>query len=144
MIGLHGPVVIRRARYRCGTSGKMVCPLDSILDLPSGAVTVSLARRALRLATFTSFGPLQEELWVHHRVRLSDSALDMLMHTAGGVARALARRRADLPPTARRARALAAPAIVRARAVASSRACGPLLPVPRGLDVLHDCVFSGI
>jgi hypothetical protein len=64
----------------------MVCPLDSVLDLPAGAVTVSLSRRALRLATFTSFGPLQEELWIHHRVRLSDSALDMLMQAAGGVA----------------------------------------------------------
>lgn len=64
----------------------MICPLDSILDLPPGEVTVSLARRALRLATYTSFGPLQEELWIQHQVRLSDSALDMLMHSAGGVA----------------------------------------------------------
>jgi len=79
-------VVVRRARYRCSQTGKIVCPLDLILDLPAGAVTVSLSRRALRLATFTSFGPLQEELWIHHRVRLSDSALDMLMQAAGGVA----------------------------------------------------------
>jgi len=86
LIGLHGPVVIRRARYRCSKSGKMICPLDSILDLPGCGVTVSLSRRALRLATFTSFGPLQEELWIHHGVRLSDSTLDMLMQEAGGVA----------------------------------------------------------
>lgn len=79
-------MVIRRARYKCRKTGKMVHPLDSILDLPGGEVTVSLSRRALRLATFTSFAPLQEELWVHHRVRLSDSALDMLMQAAGGVA----------------------------------------------------------
>jgi len=64
----------------------MVCPLDSVLDLPPGEVTVSLSRRALRLATYTSFGPLQEELWIQHEVRLSDSALDMLMQSAGGVA----------------------------------------------------------
>ena len=64
----------------------MSCPLDSILDLPPGEVTVALSRRALRLATYTSFGPLQEELWIQHAVRLSDSALDMLMQTAGGVA----------------------------------------------------------
>ena len=79
-------MVVRRARYRCSQTGKIVCPLDLILDLPAGAVTVSLSRRALRLATHTSFGPLQEELWIHHRVRLSDSALDMLMQAAGGVA----------------------------------------------------------
>jgi hypothetical protein len=64
----------------------MICPLDSILDLPPGEVTVSLSRRALRLATYMSFGPLQEELRIQHDVRLSDSALDMLMHSAGGVA----------------------------------------------------------
>ena len=64
----------------------MVCPLDCVLDLPPGEVTVSLSRRALRLATYTSFGPLQEELWIQHEVRLSDSALDMLMQSAGGVA----------------------------------------------------------
>lgn len=64
----------------------MFCPVDSILDLPPGGVTVSLARRALRLATYISFEPLQEELWIQHRVRLSGSALDMLMQTAGGVA----------------------------------------------------------
>jgi hypothetical protein len=64
----------------------MVCPLDSVLDLPPGEVTVSLSRRALRLATYTSFGPLQEELWIQHEVRLSDSALDMLMQSAGGAA----------------------------------------------------------
>jgi len=64
----------------------MVYPLDSILDLPSGEVTVSLSRRALRLATYTSFDPLQEELWIQHHVRLSDSALNMLMQKAGGVA----------------------------------------------------------
>jgi hypothetical protein len=60
--------------------------LDSVLDLPPGEVTVSLSRRALRLATYTSFGPLQEELWIQHEVRLSDSALDMLMQSAGGTA----------------------------------------------------------
>lgn len=64
----------------------MVCPLDRVLDLPPGEVTVSLSRRALRLATYISFAPLQEELWVQHQVRLSDSALDMLMQMAGGVA----------------------------------------------------------
>jgi hypothetical protein len=64
----------------------MVFPLDEVLDLPPGEITVSLSKRALRLATFTSFGPLQEELFIHHGVRLSDSALDMLMQRAGGTA----------------------------------------------------------
>lgn len=79
-------MVITRVRYRCGKTGRIIYPLDAILDLPPGEVTVSLSRRALRLATYTSFAPLQEELWVQHQVRLSDSALDMLMQTAGGVA----------------------------------------------------------
>lgn len=79
-------MTVRRARYQCKRTGKIVCPLDSVLDLPPGEVTVSLSRRALRLATYTSFGPLQEELWIQHEVRLSDSALDMLMQSAGGTA----------------------------------------------------------
>ena len=57
-----------------------------MLDLPPGEVTVSLGRRGLRLATFMSFETLQEELWHQHEVRLSDSVLDRLMQTAGGVA----------------------------------------------------------
>jgi hypothetical protein len=64
----------------------MIYPLDAVLDLPPGEVTISLSRRALRLATYTSFAPLQEELWIQHQVRLSDSTLDMLMQTAGGMA----------------------------------------------------------
>jgi hypothetical protein len=40
----------------------------------------------LRLATYTSFATLQEELRIQHAVRLSDSVLDRLMQAAGGVA----------------------------------------------------------
>jgi len=79
-------VTISRVRFQCRKTRKLVSPLDAILDLPPGDVTVSLSRRALRLATYTSFAPLQEELWIQHQVRLSDSALDMLMQSAGGVA----------------------------------------------------------
>jgi hypothetical protein len=61
-------------------------PLDAVLDLPPHEVTVSLARRALRLATHMSFATLQEELHYQHEVRLSDTVLDRLMQTAGGVA----------------------------------------------------------
>lgn len=86
LIGLNGPVTVLRARYRCSKTGQMVYPLDEILDLPSGEVTVSLGRRALRLATYTSFATLQEELRIQHAVRLSDSVLDRLMQAAGGVA----------------------------------------------------------
>lgn len=64
----------------------MVFPLDAVLDLPGGEVSVSLARRALRLGTFTSFAGLQEELLVQHDVRLTDSTLNLLMQTAGSVA----------------------------------------------------------
>lgn len=85
-MGLNGPVVITRARYQCSHTRRMIHPLDAILDLPPGEVTVSLSRRALRLATYTSFAPLQEELWIQHQVRLSDSALNMLMQTTGAVA----------------------------------------------------------
>lgn len=83
---MNGPITVRRARYQCRDTGRLTCPLDEVLDLPAGQVTVSLSRRALRLATYTSFGPLQEELWMHHRVRLSDSVLNTLMQAAGGVA----------------------------------------------------------
>ena len=64
----------------------MTCPLDAVLDLPSGDVTVSLARRALRLATYMSFAALQEELKIQHDVHLSNSTLNVLMQSAGGTA----------------------------------------------------------
>ena len=86
LIGLNGPILIRRARYRCSRTGQQVFPLDLVLDLPAGEVTVSLARRALRLATYTSFAGLQEELLVQHDVRLTDSTLVLLMQAAGGTA----------------------------------------------------------
>jgi hypothetical protein len=60
--------------------------LDQVLDLPKGDVTVSLARRALRLSTAISFGQLQTELVEQHDVRLTDSTLDTLMQQVGGVA----------------------------------------------------------
>ena len=60
--------------------------MDTILDLPSGEVSPSLARRGLRLGTYTSFAGLQEELLIQHDVRVTDSTLDELMQTAGGVA----------------------------------------------------------
>lgn len=66
----------------------MEFPLDAVLDLPGGEVTVSLARRGLRLGTTMSFAELQEELLVQHDVRLTDSTLDALMQSAGGVGQA--------------------------------------------------------
>ena len=60
-------------------------PMDELLDLPSGDVTVSLSKRALRLATYMSFAALQEELRIQHDVRLSHSTLDRLMQMVGGV-----------------------------------------------------------
>ncbi len=85
LVGLNGDVVVRRARFQDVQTGKMVFPLDERLDLPSGDVTVSLATRALRLGTYMSFAPLQEELRFQHDVRLSRSTLDRLMQTVGGV-----------------------------------------------------------
>ena len=86
MIGLNGPVTVRRAKFRCVKTGAFEYPLDTVLDLPPHEVTVSLGRRALRLATHMSFATLQEELWYQHEVRLSDTVLDRLMQAAGGVA----------------------------------------------------------
>ena len=86
LIELNGPIMIQRARYRCSKTGKITCPLDEVLDLASCDVTVSLARRALRLGTYTSFAALQEELKIQHDVRLSDSTLNLLMQAAGGTA----------------------------------------------------------
>jgi len=61
-------------------------PVDDVLDLPPGEVTVSLARRAVRLATHMGFSDLQEELFYQHDVRLSDTVLNRLMQRVGGVA----------------------------------------------------------
>lgn len=60
--------------------------MDTVLDLPSGDVSVSLARRALRLATYTSFATLAEELVFQHDVRLSHNTLNLLVQSAGGTA----------------------------------------------------------
>jgi hypothetical protein len=86
LIGLNGPVTVRRARFRCPVDGHFYYPLDEVLDLPPNEVTVSLAKRGLRLATHMSFGELQEELFYQHEVQLSDTVLDRLMQRAGSVA----------------------------------------------------------
>lgn len=83
---MNGTVVVRRARFRCTQTGRFYCPLDELLDLPTGEVTVSLARRAMRLATYMSFATLQEELQIQHEVRLADTVLNRLMQTVGTVA----------------------------------------------------------
>ena len=88
LIGLDGSITIRRARFQCEKTGKMVVPLDEALDLPSGEVTPSLAKRALRLATRMSLAELEEELQEQHDVRLTDTTLDSLALKAGGVAEA--------------------------------------------------------
>jgi hypothetical protein len=87
-MGLDGPITIERARFECRKTGVFVFPLDEMLDLPSGEVTVSLAQRALRLGTKMAFAELQEELLEQHDVRLTDTTLDTLMRKAGGVAEA--------------------------------------------------------
>ena len=83
---MNGPVTIVRKRYRSRQQGETVYPLDAVLDLPRSEVTPGLARRALHLGTQMSFVALQVELFEQHGVRVSDSTLDRLMQTVGGVA----------------------------------------------------------
>jgi len=78
-------VTVRRARFRCAKSGVFEYPLDGVLDLPPSETTVSLSKRALRLASHMSFAELQEELRYQHEVQLSDTVLDVLMQAVGGV-----------------------------------------------------------
>jgi len=61
-------------------------PLDEVLDLPPGEVTVSVAKRALRLSTHMGFSELQTELLYQHDVCLSDTVLNRLMQQVGGTA----------------------------------------------------------
>jgi hypothetical protein len=88
-------ITIRRARFRNSVTGKVIVPVDQVLDLPKGDVTVSLARRAVRLSTMMSFGVLQTELVEQHDVELTDSTLDTLMQQVGGVAMADRERELD-------------------------------------------------
>ncbi len=81
-------MIIRRARYWSSRVQRSIYPLDTLLSLPEGEVTPSLARRALHLTTQMSLAPVQEELRVQHDVRLSDSTLDTLVQQVGGVAEA--------------------------------------------------------
>jgi hypothetical protein len=85
-MGLDGPITIRRARFQCETTGRMVVPLDEALDLPAGETTPSLAKRTLRLGTRMSFAELEDELQAQHDVRLTDSTLDTLAQKVGTVA----------------------------------------------------------
>jgi hypothetical protein len=82
-IGLDGPLTVRRARYQCATTGTMYHPADEVLALPTGQLTASLARRALRLGTMMGFEELQEELLEQHDVRVTDSTLDDLANACG-------------------------------------------------------------
>lgn len=79
-------MTVRRARFRCSADGTFYYPLDEVLDLPPDEVTVSLARRALRLSTHMGFSDLQTELFYQHDVRLSATVLNRLMQRIGGVA----------------------------------------------------------
>lgn len=81
-------MTIRRARYASSWKRGAIFPLDTLLSLPDGDVTPSLARRALHLTTQMSLAPAQEELRIQHDVRLTDSTLDALVQQAGGVAEA--------------------------------------------------------
>jgi hypothetical protein len=83
---MNGPVTVRRARFRCSVDGTFHYPLDELLDLPPNEVTVSLARRSLRLCTHMGFSDVQEELYYQHEVRLSDTVLNRVMQQAGGMA----------------------------------------------------------
>lgn len=78
-------MTVRRARFRCTVNGRYCFPLDDVLDLPPGEVTVYLSKRALRLATHMGFSELQDELHYQHDVNLSDSVLNRLMQRVGGV-----------------------------------------------------------
>lgn len=111
-------MTVRRARYRCAVDGKFYYPLDEVLDLPPGEVTVSLARRALRLCTHMGFSDLQQELFYQHEVRLSDTVLNRLMQQVGGVAQqdrqeAVEALQALPEGVAREEQALSKPAIAR-------------------------------
>jgi hypothetical protein len=66
----------------------LYCAADEVLDLPPGALTASLAQRALRLGTMMGFKELQEELHAQHDVQVTDTTLDALMNRAGAVAEA--------------------------------------------------------
>ena len=79
-------MTVRRARFRCAKTRAFEYPLDAALDLPPHEVTVSVARRALRLSTHMSFETVQEELAYQHEVRLCDAVLDRVMQAAGQVA----------------------------------------------------------
>jgi len=85
-VGLNGPITIKRARFQCSVTKKMHMPLDAVLDLPGGQVTVSVARRAMSLSTKFEFAQLEEEMMVQHEVSLTDTTLDCLMQAAGGTA----------------------------------------------------------
>ena len=116
LIGINGPVTVRRARFRCPVDGRFYYPLDEMLDLPPREVTVSLAKRGLRLATHMSFGELQEELFYQHDVQLSDTVLDRLMQQAGGVAeqdrQAAAQALCELPEGVAREKQVLAEALI--------------------------------
>ena len=111
-------MTVRRARFRCTKTGAFEYPLDAALDLPPHEITVSVARRALRLTTHMSLETVQEELFYQHEVRLSDTVLDRVMQSAGQVAEGDREKKAEALQTlpegvVREEQALTEPSIAR-------------------------------
>ena len=111
-------MTVRRARFRCAKTKAFEYPLDVVRDLPPHEVTVSVARRALRLSTHMSFETVQKELVYQHDVRLCDAVLDRVMQTAGQVAEQDRHQEAEAPKLisqgiVREERALTKPSIAR-------------------------------
>jgi len=95
MMGLFGPVCIRRARYQCPKTGRMCVPLDEQLELSASEVTPALAKRVLHVAMHMSFAEVQTAVPLYFNVQLCDSVLDRLMQRAGTVAVEDARRETE-------------------------------------------------
>lgn len=124
---MNGPITIRRARFRCVKTGRDVYPLDAQLDLPGGDMTVSLARRVLRLGTHLSFDTLKQEVEYQHGVKLSGTMLNELARAVGGVADA-----------DRRERAVALAALPQGVAREEEALCRPKVAGPKRLYVSAD------
>jgi hypothetical protein len=83
LITLHGKIVIRRAYYYCCTCGKGFCPVDSILSLGAGELSIGLQALVTRLSCYLPGRKASIEAELLTGTRLSHSTVQRVSKAAG-------------------------------------------------------------
>lgn len=94
LVGLDGPLPIRRRRCRCRKCGRELALADAFLQCGTHRLTYPLAKRVCQLATIEHFTRLPQLVFDQHGVVLSHDEMVGVVHEVGGQAERM--RRADV------------------------------------------------